>query len=51
MTLLLNNIQKLALIEKFKGIFKLVAKEITYNKINRLVTIKILITTKVKQIL
>ena len=46
--LLLNNIQKLALIEKFKGIFKLVAKEITYNKINRLVTIKALITTKVK---
>ena len=47
-TLLLNNTQKLALIEKFKIFFKIVAKEITYNKIDRLVTIKVLITTKIR---
>ena len=34
--------------EKFKGIFKLVAKEITYNKIGRLVTIRVLVITKVR---
>ena len=47
-TLLLNNIWKLVLIKKFKRIFKLVAKEIAYNKINKLVTIRTLVTTKIK---
>ena len=34
--------------EKFKEIFKLVAKEIAYSKIGELVTIRALVTTKVR---
>ena len=38
---------KLALIEKFKKFFKIVAREITYNKIDKLVIIKVLVTIEI----